>query len=102
LLLLDLGSGNTLASETLNLGSVRELNGNLNDAVDIASYSGTPADTIIGIDTSVGLEHVVEIGSDIEESVNFITNQSQVIVMSEVEGFAILDKQGARLLDINA
>lgn len=102
LLTMDIGTTNTLYAETMDLGSVRERNGHVADDVDIASYTSAPANSIIGLDTSVGLEHVIEVGSDIEESVNYITNQSQVIVMSEVEGFAVLDKRGARILNLNA
>jgi hypothetical protein len=102
LLLLDINTGNQLASTTINLGSVRELNGNLNDAVDIASYSSTPANTIVGIDTSVGVEHIVETGADLTETETYITNQTQKIVISEVEGFAVLDKRGTRILNLAA
>jgi hypothetical protein len=102
LLLLDIGSGNTLASSLPGFGQLNNLNSNYSDAVALATYSSTPAATIIGIDTSVGVEHIVEAGSELTESVTYITNQSQKVVISEVEGFAVLDENGTRILNLAA
>jgi hypothetical protein len=103
LLMLDTGTGNTLiADSTVPLGGINTENDRLADVVDIVSLSTAPASTIIGIDTSVGLEHVVETGADLTEQVRFVENQSEKIVISEVEGFAVLDKQGARVLDLTS
>jgi len=102
LLMLDTGSGNNMAYTLSFMGGVNDTNGRLGDTVDVASYSGVAADTIIGIDTTAALEHVMEIGSDITETEKFITRQSNVIVMSEVEGFAVLDENATHILDIGA
>jgi hypothetical protein len=100
LLTMDTGTGNNMASEVDATGRVTETNGQLGTDVRIVSYSSANANTILGIDTSVGLEHVVEAGADLQEQVRFVENQSQKIVISEVEGFAVLDRQGARILDL--
>lgn len=103
LLLLDIGSGNTLASTVPGLAQFTSVGtGNLGTTVGLASYSSTPTGTIIGLDTSVGVEHIVETGSDLTETETYITNQTQKIVISEVEGFAVLDKRGTRILDLTA
>jgi len=100
LLTMDTGTGNNMASEVDATGRISESNGRLGDDVRIASYSAANANTILGIDTTVGLEHVVEAGADLQEQVRFVENQSQKIIISEVEGFAILDRNGARILDL--
>ena len=54
----------------------------------------------LGFDRRAALEQVTEIGGDITETERFITNQTEVTVMTEVNGFAILDPAATKLLDI--
>lgn len=102
LLMLDTGSGNNMAYTLSFMGGLNDVNGRLGDTVDVMSYSGVAADTIVGIDTTAALEHVVEVGSNISETDAFITRQSNVVVMSEVEGFAVLDENATHVLDIGS
>jgi hypothetical protein len=83
-------------------GGVTQLNGGLDTTVGIGKLETIAANTIVGIDTRFALEHVTEIGSAITESERFITRQTQVVVMSEVEGFAVLDQKATRTMTTNA
>ena len=58
------------------------------------------ANVILGYDRRFGLEMVTEIGSVITETERYVTNQTNVLVMSEVMGFSILDGSAARTLTL--
>jgi hypothetical protein len=73
------------------------------DAVRYGWTSEAPTLKIVGWDNRFsGVERVTEIGSEISEMERYILNQTQVMTMSEVEGYGILDPVGARILDVNA
>lgn len=71
-------------------------------AVGIGWTSAAPANTIVGIDTRFALEHVVEIGADIQEIERWATRQVQVLTMTEVEGFNVFDQAATKLIATNA
>lgn len=102
--LLNTGSANVpLVSANLgNLGTgVRPIN-QFADNVGYGWTSEAPTLKIVGFDRRFALERVTEIGSEIAEMERFITNQTQVMVMSEVEGYATLDANAVKILDVNA
>jgi hypothetical protein len=103
LLMLNAGSAN-IPLASLNLGGMVQNLSPINSTSDNVRYGWTaeaPALTIVGFDRRFALEQVVEIGSSISEMDRFITNQTQVMTMTEVNGFAILDSGAIKLLDIN-
>ena len=61
-----------------------------------------PSLKIVGFDKRFALERVTEIGAEISEMERYITNQTQILTMSEVEGYTIMDSYATRLLDVNA
>lgn len=77
----------------------------INQFADTVRYGWTndaPALKVVGFDNRFALERVTEIGSEISEMERFITNQTQVMTMTEVEGFAVIDGKATRILDVNA
>lgn len=72
------------------------------DSVRYGWTSDAPALKIVGFDRRFALERVTEVGSEISEMERVVTNQTQELVMSEVEGYAILDGNATRILDVNA
>jgi hypothetical protein len=72
------------------------------DGVRFGWTSDAPTLKIVGIDKRFALEHVTEIGSQIAETERFITNQTQVMTMTEVSGFAVVDPNAAKTLNVNA
>ena len=70
------------------------------DAIRYGWTSEAPTAKIVGFDARAALEQVVEIGSEIQETERFITNQTQVVTMTENNGFAILDPASAKILDL--
>lgn len=101
--LLNTGSANVpLVSANLgNLGTgVTPIN-QFADSVRYGWTSEAPALKIVAIDRRFALERVTEIGSEISEMERYVTNQTQILVMSEVEGYAVLDANAAKILDVN-
>lgn len=76
----------------------------INATADGVRYGWTdeaPDQKYLGFDRRAALEQVTEIGGDITETERFITNQTEVTVMTEVNGFAVLDPAATKLLDIS-
>lgn len=69
------------------------------DNVRYGWLSDAPTGKIVAFDNRFALERVTEIGSEISEMERYITNQTQVMVMSEVEGYGILDANATKILD---
>lgn len=71
------------------------------DGVRYGWTSEVAALTILAFDKRFALEQLTEIGGNISEMERFITNQTQVMTMTEVMGFASLDANAVKILDIN-
>lgn len=103
LALLNMGSANvplvtipTLSGFGTQLRAINQTG----DAVGFGWTSEAPANKIVGFDGRTTLERVTEIGSEISETERFITNQTQIITFTEVEGYATLDANGAKILNV--
>lgn len=102
LILLNTGSGNVPLAN-LSLGGIRNNLTPINATGDAVRYGWTseaPANKIVGFDASMAIEHVTEIGSTIREVERYITNQTQLLTMTETEGFAVLDPGAIKILDL--
>jgi hypothetical protein len=102
LALLNTGSANIPLSGT-NLGGLGTGVTPINTFADGVRYGWTaeaPDNKIVGFDRRFALEYVTEIGGDITETERYITNQTEVMVMSEVDGFAIFDSAATKILDL--
>lgn len=72
----------------------------LRDGVKAGITADTPANGLVGIDASAALEWVYEAGSNIEEVEKFSRNQTQAIIISEVEEFAVFDQGATKTLTL--
>lgn len=102
LILLNSGSAN-IPLAGLNLAGIGNTLTPINTLADGVRYGWTddaPADKIVGFDRRFALEHVMEIGSEISETERYITNQTQVITMTENSAFAVIDPAASKLLDL--
>jgi hypothetical protein len=61
-----------------------------------------PANTIVGFDRRLALKLLTVIGANIEEVERFIRNQTELVTMTEMNGFAIIDGNATKTLDISA
>ena len=104
LALLNTGSANVPLAGT-NLAGLGTGAAPINMFADLVRYgwnSNAPSLKIVGFDNRMAVERVTEIGSEISEMDRFITSQTQVLTMSEYEGYAILDINSIKTLNVNA
>lgn len=72
----------------------------LADGVVAGITADVPADKLVGIDARQALEHVTEIGSNIEEIERWAQSQVQILTLSEVEGWAVLTQGATKTLEL--
>lgn len=104
LALLNTGSAN-IPLGNVQLGGLGTGATPINQFADTVRYgwnSNAPSLKVVGFDNRRAVERVTEIGSEISEMDRFITSQTQILTMSEVEGYAILDSNAVRTLNVNA
>lgn len=103
LILLNSGSANVPLAG-LNLAGIGNTLTPINTTADGIRYgwiAGAPNNKYVGFDRRFALEMLTEIGSDIQETEKFITNQTEVLVMTENNAFAIIDPAATKVLDIS-
>jgi len=83
-------------------GQFTQINPGLRENVMVGWTSNAPANKIVGTDTRMAVERLTEIGSNISETERFVANQTQILVMTEVEGYDILDGNTSHILVVNA
>lgn len=86
----------------VGIGGFSFINKNLADSVRMGVTTNAPALKIVGLDRTMCLERVYEVGANLQETAKYVHNQTQLLTFSEIEGFAIMDKGAARVLDVNA
>lgn len=85
----------------LGAGSVQRINDIYGGVVRLGETDQVPAEAYLGIDARSALERITQVGSDIQETVRFIERQTQLLTFTEIEGFAVLDADAAKLLDVS-
>lgn len=102
--LLSTGNANIPLVTIAGLGAMGGLR-TINRTADSVGYGWTadaPSLKIVALDMRRALEQLVEIGSEITEMERFVRDQTQVLMMSEVNGFAVMDQHALITLDVNA
>jgi len=61
-----------------------------------------PADKLVGIDARQALERVTEVGSNIQEIERWAQSQVEILVISEVEAFAVLTQGATKTLELQS
>lgn len=104
LALLNMGSAN-IPQLSFNAGGLglglRPIN-QFSDGVDYGWTSDAPSLKIVGFDRRFGIERVVAAGSTIQEVERFTTRQTEVISLSEIEGYMVYDANALKTLNVNA
>lgn len=83
-------------------GSLRNIGNRMNGAMGYGITSDAPALKLVAWDSAQTLEEVTEIGGNVSEVERYINNQTQMMTLTEVVGFAIIDANGSKTLNINA
>ncbi|HEY1292952.1 MAG TPA: hypothetical protein VH814_16045 [Steroidobacteraceae bacterium] len=84
------------------LGTITPLANQLNIAMEYGVTADAPASKLVALQSSGSLERVTEVGGNVSEVDRFINNQTQLLTMTEVEGYGIIDPNAARILNIAA
>lgn len=61
-----------------------------------------PSLKMLMFDNTIALEQFNEIGGQISETERYITNQTQILTMTEVTGFGVLDPNASRTFNVNS
>lgn len=102
LITLNAGTAN-IPLQGLNVGGIGNTLTPINATADGVRYGWTseaPDGKIVGFDKRFALEMVTEIGGDITETERYINNQTEVMYMTEVNGFGVLDASATKVLDL--
>jgi len=83
-------------------GTVTPIANQLNLALEYGVTADAPALKIVAFQSNSVLERVTEVGGNVSEVERFINNQTQLLTITEVEGYGIIDPNAMRILNINA
>jgi len=103
LLSLNTGSGNVplvTIAQSSGFGGFQQINQGLADNVALGWRTDAPTDKIVGIDRRFAIERVTEAGASLTEVARWVEKQTQILVMTEVEGYAVMDPAATRTLTL--
>lgn len=83
-------------------GLIRPLNNQLSSTLDYGVTADAPASKLVSFQSDIVAERVVEVGGNVSEVERFIADQTQLLTVTEVEGYGIIDPNGSRILNIAA
>ncbi len=105
LMLLNSGSANIplvlLGPQFSGLG-VTPINQGLRDGARVGWLDSAPSGKLVTFDKRLALERVFEIGSPIQETEKDVISQINSLVLSEVEGYGIIDQKATKILNLAA
>jgi hypothetical protein len=78
------------------------INPNLSNTIRFGITSDAPASKILAFDRRVTAERLFEVGAETQETERYVSRQSEAVFFSEVEGYIIRSKNGARILNLAA
>lgn len=91
----------TMVAGGNSYGSIQRIN-KTSDSVNYGWTADSPASTIVGFDKRVAVERVFQIGANVQEMQKFIDNQTELMTLSETEGYAIMDGNATKTLNLAA
>lgn len=83
-------------------GQVRPINDMLSGGIRYGITSDAPTLKLVMFDSRQSVERIYEMGGTISEVDRFIANQTELLTMTETEGYMVVDPYAARILNINA
>lgn len=102
--LLNSGSANLpIATLPVSLvGAIVPINQRLSDAVRLGLTEDAPANKWLGFDRRTAIERVFEIGADLTETERWVSNQTEAIFFSEVEGYRVINHNAVKIVNLAA
>lgn len=80
-------------------GVIGPINDQLAGGVRYGLSVDAPTNMLVAWQSDLAIERVTEIGGNVSEVERFVTNQTQILTLTEVEGYGVIDANGVRLLD---
>ncbi len=105
LMLLNVGSANiplVMAGGVMGSQGITPINDRLAGGERLGWLDSAPVGKLVGFDKRLAVERIFEIGSNIQESYKDVKHQIDGLVLSEVEGYAIIDPKGNKTLNLAA
>ncbi len=84
------------------VGSLRSINPQIASGQQYGITADAPSGKWVGFDSRMAIEQVTEIGATISEMQRFILNQTEVLTMTETEGYAVIDQNATKILNLAA
>jgi len=91
-----------LTNPAQGIGNLRPINEYFSGSMRYGVSPDVAALKLLLFDSTMALEQVNEIGGNVSEVERFVTNQTQILTMTEVSGFGIIDVNATRLLNANS
>lgn len=105
LMMVNAGTSNPFMSQVTSdfgMGSITPMNPAFAGAVRLGTTTWAPANKLVGFDSRFTVQRLLEAGADISETQRWILNQTEVLTITEVEGYAIMDANGSYVLNLAA
>jgi len=105
LMTINVGTANTMLAQlrtTLGIGGLRPINPELSGDIAVGTTTDAPASKLVGFDRRFAVEQLVEANADINETMRWIINQTEVLTITETVGFDILDDTATKILNLAA
>lgn len=102
--LLPIATGNNapLLLQSNALGSLDPMDDLLSNRMRYGITADAPALKLVAFDTAQAVERISEVGGQVSEVERFISNQTQLFTFTEVEGYAVVDPNASKILNLNA
>lgn len=78
------------------------INPQLADGMRVGWTTDAPANKILAFDRRISLQRLTEIGGNLSEVERWTTRQTQTLTLTEVEGYASLDSDAVKILNLSA
>jgi hypothetical protein len=106
LLMLNMGTANALLAGGFNTGVLaqnpRPMNQSLAQGWGFGIMATAPSAKLVGFDRRYAVERVIERGSQINEAERWITRQTEEMTFTINEGYAVLNTESAKVLNLAA
>jgi hypothetical protein len=102
LMLLNAGTANiqlAMLPGLLGAQQISLMNRGLSDGVQVGWLASAPANKTVAFDKRIAIERVFEIGGTIQEIKRWVERQVESVVLSEVEGYGIIDANATKILN---
>lgn len=82
-------------------GVIGPINDQLSGALEYGVTADAPVMRILAFQSTDTIERVTEVGGNVSEVERYINNQTQLLTITEVEGYGVVDPNAARVLNVN-